>query len=380
MASRRNAKTTTAITAFVGRCWCAPATQCLQTMEQRAATSTYPIFWIILRIHGATAGMREPGLDIPNPFLHRTLRLSVTHGSTASSSFNISVADAGGGISSTTTIFVRVPGGTIERRESMRNDTGGLGDSMEDSNLAPCKSWSNPWADGDLIWIPRVGFVLVYGTVGRRTGDGKRWVEVTSAQVVRILSQLEPDDTPNEYQVAHGKVLTFETLYAPCLTSCASRYLGAVDVSILTVTEIAWSLVSALLVSGCRAPHDYFFRFALKSSGNRTIYEKQIVFLARIEARLRLGFLVAHDHQIKSNDDSLFLKLPEGCILLTVESYCSICKVHIHAGLMYGTNALIDSRLDGSRGMLAKISGLLLLLGSNLYEAYSDPEQPGKLS
>jgi hypothetical protein len=70
-------------------------------------------------------------------------RLSVTHGSTASSSFNVSAANAGGGISSTTTIFVRVPGGTIERRESMRNDTGGLGDSMEDSNLAPCKSWSN---------------------------------------------------------------------------------------------------------------------------------------------------------------------------------------------------------------------------------------------
>ncbi|KAJ8582244.1 hypothetical protein M405DRAFT_846550 [Rhizopogon salebrosus TDB-379] len=129
---------------------------------------------------------------------------------------------------------------------------------------------------------------------GRRTGDGKRWVEVASAQVVRILSQLEPDDVPNEDQVAHvrsmsmrceqhksphraaptlreqnrmllacpapgdlltkttsfrccqGKVLTFETLYAPRLTSCASRYLGAVDVSILTVTEIALSLRSTV--------------------------------------------------------------------------------------------------------------------------------------
>jgi hypothetical protein len=74
-------------------------------------------------------------------------RLSLTHGSMASTSFNFSVADAGGGISSATTIFARVPS-----RESMRNDTGGLGDSMEDSNftaplscsnLAPCKSWSN---------------------------------------------------------------------------------------------------------------------------------------------------------------------------------------------------------------------------------------------
>jgi hypothetical protein len=58
-------------------------------------------------------------------------------------SFNFSVADVGGGIGSTTMIFARVLRGTIERREGMSNNTGGLEDSMEDSSLTPCKSWSN---------------------------------------------------------------------------------------------------------------------------------------------------------------------------------------------------------------------------------------------
>ncbi|KAJ8582243.1 hypothetical protein M405DRAFT_846549 [Rhizopogon salebrosus TDB-379] len=77
--------------------------------------------------------------------------LSSSCGSTASTSFNFSVADIGRGIGSTTMIFARVLRGTIERRESMSNNTGGLENSMEDSNLALCKSWSNrPSPQGEL--------------------------------------------------------------------------------------------------------------------------------------------------------------------------------------------------------------------------------------
>ena len=74
-------------------------------------------------------------------------------------------------------------------------------------------------------------------------------MQAASAQIVWILSQLVPDDMPNEDQVAHVR-------------SVSARKDREPHKAPHRVVPIA-----GVLVPGCRAPHDYFFRFALKSLG-----------------------------------------------------------------------------------------------------------------